>query len=721
MANFFDQYDTATPTKSGNYFDQFDAPKTDTGLPPVSPVTGKPYIMIGPKGSDVESKSKPSGAESFGRGAMAGATLNFADEIEGLSKASGIPAENFLNVPIGAVRLLYEAIAGKGDATKRYEAARDEIRRSQKEAQEENPGSYLGGNVLGSVAVPIPGMAALSAATVPARMVRGGIAGAGVGAVSGAGEGEDIADRATKAAAGGALGGIVGAVAPPLVEGVIQGGRAVAAPLVSGVRGAFRPADEASRRVATQIERDLRADPGAVGRLTPQEFAAARAEGAPARVMDLGGETTRALARSAANTSPEGRGALTRSIDDTFEGQSGRLSDWLRQTFHYPDAAAQQTAIEQTARAVNRGAYARAYRDGDRQIWSPELERLTSSPDVVAAMRDAATKGKSRAVRDGLGGFNPGVTVENGIVTFQRGPNGVPTYPNLQFWDYTKRALDDAANAARRQGRDSEAGVLGDLARGLRGELDRVVPSYGQARAGAASFFGAENALEAGQAFVGASQRFGIPAARAAIARMTPQERQLFQDGYVSRFVEAIERSPDRRNVLNKIGQSAPARQELIIALGPRRAAELEARLRVEGIRDLARGAVQGNSNTARQLAEIGLAGGAGGVGAYGTYNLDPSQMTAAAVAGAIMLGKRNIDQRVAQRVAQMLVSDNPAVITRGIQLVARNNRVMEALRAADLRIARIGGEQAPGIAPKAAGVAGAEESEPGVPRPRGQ
>ncbi|MCK1465776.1 hypothetical protein IVB34_47710 [Bradyrhizobium sp. 2] len=107
---------------------------------------------------------------------------------------------------------------------------------------------------------------------------------------------------------------------------------------------------------------------------------------------------------------------------------------------------------------------------------------------------------------------------------------------------------------------------------------------------------------------------------------MTPQERQLFQDGFVSRFVETLNQVGDRRNILNQIASSPAAREKLNVALGPQRAAELEAGLRVEGIMDLARNAVQGNSTTARQLAELGLAGGAYGLtGAVSIHSATPA------------------------------------------------------------------------------------------------
>ncbi len=203
---------------------------------------------------------------------------------------------------------------------------------------------------------------------------------------------------------------------------------------------------------------------------------------------------------------------------------------------------------------------------------------------------------------------------------------------------------------------------------------------------------------------------------------MSATERQLFQDGFVSRFVETLNATGDRRNVLNQIASSPAAREKLYMVLGRNRAQELEAGLRVEGVMDMARTAVQGNSTTARQLAELGLAGGAGGLGTYGTYNLDPAQMTTAAVMGALLAGRRGIDQRVAQHVARMLTSNDPDVLARGIRAVARNERLMDALRTADRRLAVVGGEQSTNVPIlQAAGASRADQNEPNIPRPPGQ
>lgn len=525
--------------------------------------------------------------------------------------------------------------------------------------------------------------------TLPQLMGRGAASGAAIGA-------GDAALRGENPLTAGGVGAVVGGVAPAAGRAV----GALATPVIERVENAFRgaqnPVAEAERRVATTVDRDMLA--GDTG-LTPQEFVDARAAGQPVNLMDAAGETTRALARSAANTSPEGRAELNRAIDARFESQAPRLTEWLQETFHYPNADAQQQAIDHVERVVNRNNYMRAMHEGDRDIMSPELDRLMGSPAVVEAMRKASISGKDRAITQGVGAMRQGVTVENGLVNFTKGKNGVPTYPNLAFWDATKRELDDATSKAMRAGAREEAGTLTQLTRTLRSELDRMVPSYQTARAGAASFFGAENAIEAGQNFVGAAQKFGIPAVRRQLAGMSPQERQMFQDGYVSRLVETIEKNPDRRSVLNKISNSPAARQEIEVALGRQRAAEVEARLRVEGIMDLARPAVQGNSTTARQLHELHLAGGvgAGGIGAA-IAGGPAGMMTAALVYGAAR-GQAVVDERVARQVARLLASNDVRQLQRGIRIMSRNQNMMRSIRNADAALAAIAARGAvPGV-----------------------
>lgn len=556
-------------------------------------------------------------------------------------------------------------------------------------AAKEHPTAHTVGEVTGGVgsmvgaAIPATGARLLGlTGTLPQMIGRGAASGAAINAVDAGVRGNDpVADVGL----GGAVGGAVGAAAPVLGRVANM----LAQPVISTVRGILNPAQEASRRVAGAVQRDVQA--GTAG-FNDAEFAAQRAAGTPVNLMDMGGETTRALARSAANTSPEGRAVLNRSIDDRFEGQSERLTSWLRSTFHYPDAPAQQAALAQLGRTVNRDAYRLATTAAENRhpagIWSPELERLTSSPDVVDAMRGAAERGAGRAVAEGFGGFNPGVTFDQGMVNFRRGASGVPTYPDLRFWDYSYRNLRDAADQAFRTGRNSEGGALRAQSNQLRTELDRMVPEFGQARGGAARFFQADDALEAGQNYV--NLRLGNRETRQALLRMAPEERQLFQDGFVDRMVQDLRASPDRRSMLNRIANSPAEREKLNIALGPQRAQELEAMLRVEGIMDLARPAVQGNSTTARQLTELGLAGGANFIEGGGSFSADPQALLHSALVYGAARGHRTIDHRVARQVAQLLASNDPARLRMGMQMLARNSNLMGAVRNADAALAAV-------------------------------
>lgn len=680
------------------------------------------------QGTQPQAPAEPSVSmsDAMGRGAAQGLSLNFYDELRGLVEAGGANPRD----PASLGKLLqgaYKYWSGDKEAEKRYDETAARERATTKQVETERPNSYLAGNVAGAVALPVGAMA--NAATLPARIGRGAMVGAGTGALAGAGEGVGLTDSLKQAAIGGAIGTVAGGAAPVALQGIAAAGRGIgraAEPLMNTVRGFRDPESEAARRVTASIARDYRnGDPGLAGR----EFRDAAASGQPVNVMDLGGETTRALARSSANSSPEGRAVLGRSIDDRFEGQGDRLTGWLNNTFHYPNADAQQQAIENVSRTVNRANYARAHAEPRAQaMWDEGFEQLMQAPVVQEAARKATTTGANRAATEG---FTPvrrpfefhDVESLTPRYTRRADADGNTISPNLQFWDHVKRNMDDKISSLQRAGENSAARDAQQLRAHLVNHLDELVPTYRTARAGAASFFGAENALEAGQNFVGAAQKFGIPETRRALARMSPQERQLFQDGYVSRLVETINSKPDRRNVLNSIAQSPAARSELELAMGRNRWHEMEAMLRVEGVMDLARNAVQGNSTTARQLIEAGLAGGAGYGVTTGDYN--PKSLLTAAFVGSVARGaagklNQRIDTRVARQVADMLTSNDPRVLQNGMRILARHPRMLDNLRSADNALARVSGEQAGGVpALQSVGTGRADEQQPNVQRPQ--
>jgi hypothetical protein len=639
--------------------------------------------------------------ESIATGAEHGLTFGFAPALHGLSEASGVPETapgmgpydlSVMGIPVrplmGAGRMLADWAMGHPDpkVMESYERGRKAVLERERLANEQHPYAYLGGMLAGSLGT--PGLGLARGASALGRMGYGSAAGAAGAGLYGLGESvsqeKSLGEAAKTIGTDIGLGTVLGGAGSAALEAA----RPVASRVVNAIRGIHDPEAEASRRVVSTLANDWTQHGPS---LTQEEIAAAHAAGTPMALVDTGGERTRALLRSAANTSPEARQAATEMTAERFREQAPRVSRFIQDMTGGGNLAADTTALQEAARRANRPAYRAAYDAGDRPIWSDELERLTASPIVSGALRGAENKWKAWQVVDGFGATNPPVRVTPDGLFEKTGGRGIPTYPNLQFWDYAARDIADKAAAARRAGQTQRAALYGNTERQLKTELDRLVPEYQGARRGAAGFFGAGDALEAGAQFVAARSNMDMGEAAAALGRMTGPERQLFARGYATELAQRIANSGDSRNVLNSVFlNNAPARARTEMALGPQNARQLEALLRAESVIDRARTAL-GNSTTSRQLAEMGMAGGAE---MLLEQDFNPAHVfTAAMLPVLARRGAQVIDQRVARRVGEMLASNDPAVLARGMQIVTRNPRVFEALREVTGAGARVGAE----------------------------
>ena len=807
---------------------------------PVGSFGGALDILSGNAASEPQKetpKRNLGGMESFATGLKSGLTANFSDEIAGASAAgrSMLPdeAKNVKLSPLGeiisaaggAMRMGYEALAGGDTGSQAYTKARDAERENQRLAAEQHPVANAAGNITGALALPIGGAA--SVATLPGRMAAGAGLGAGMGAAYGAGEGETLADRASRAGTGALIGGATGGVAPAILTGIGKTAGAVSDtagsllghPLQT-IRGLRNSDDEAARRIGTSLIGDIQS--GRAG-MTAADLRAAEHSGQPTALIDMGGENTRALARSAANTSPQGRAALENLATERFTTQNDRASDFIRSLVPRTSGpsepasarlsnvvrsftggtrnAEQIELIKDAARKANGPAYAKAYQAGDKQIWTSELERLTSAPYVQSALRSAISKWKNYVVRDGYGSFNPPFKVEDGPygIIKSSGGAGLTAHPNLQLWDYAARQLQDKARSAP-PGSES-AKLYNDLARAMKDELDKVVPEYKSAREGAAQFFGARNAVDAGKEFASLNTDIGL--AKIAHAKMSDAEKQLFEHGYAQELLEKLSKSGDGSSPLNSpLLTSKAGREKMEIALGPVKAAQfrnalekekitttfggaenpldagknfissqvpmdaarvaharmnpaqkaefaegfasdlanhvskisdnksitidrifnspdgraridlalgkdkakdLEYFMRRENMIDMARKAL-GNSTTARQYMELGLAGGLGGaIGGTGdamiSGHMDVKTLISAAVLGGALAGHRAVNFKVAQRVGEMLASSDPKVLVTAIKMVKTNPDAGRAVLRAEKIMEKLSGQGA-GSAP---------------------
>lgn len=423
--------------------------------------------------------------------------------------------------------------------------------------------------------------------------------------------------------------------------------------------------------------------------MSAADEASAAANGQPVINADRYGNYTRNLARTAANADPAAEQALKGIVEDRFTTQNARAVDFLKSITGNVDDVALRDMIQSAASKSNDAAYRFAEsQPAAKFVWSPELAQLFQSPSFRKAVQDATkTAAEDAAVGGRKGIQNPFQFDANGAPSWRQiaRPDGTvgPIAPNLQFWDIVQRNLrQDAQQLASREGMKMSAGQTKAVRDKLLEILDAKVPAFKAARTGAAAAFGAEDALDAGRKFVG--QKMAINEARKAIAKFTPAEKKAFATGFASELIDKINSVSDRVNVINQVFGSPAARAQVELALGKGGADRLEQFVRIEDIMQMTKQAVSGNSSTAKQLIASGLIGGGLG-GAISGW--DPREMAsgafllAAGRAGMRAVGKA-ADQKVMQKVAEMLTSSDPRIITRATQMAAQSPAMKAALQA---------------------------------------
>ncbi|MDX3926737.1 MAG: hypothetical protein QHC90_13160 [Shinella sp.] len=560
-----------------------------------------------------------------------------------------------------------------GENPAQIRAGLDDRREERNEAY---PASAVSGNIAGNIAAmgaigtTAAGAEALgiTGAKLVPRMWRSAGSSALISSADTAARGGDVADIATR----GGVDALVGGSIPAIGAGVRAGLGAIGDRVSPTINAVLNPTEEAARRVGSAVQRDRLAG----NTINQMDEGIARSTNIPLLNVDRGGETTRALARSVANQSPEARQAIIKAADDRFATQGVRAANVVRRIAGGAiDDIGYQEAIRDTARAVNKPAYDRAFKSAPaQQLYTPGLQELMQSPSVRNAVSKVPKRSADRGAVEGFKEIgNPFTKNSQGAYVLRREANGRLISPNLQFWDQVKKNLDSDIGKAARAGDQPRVADLTALKSKLVKELDEAVPAYKSARQGAAAYFGAEDSIEAGKKF--ATQSRMIPEARKAYERFSPAEKAGFQIGYASELIDRIKAVGDRTNVINSVFKSQASRESMELVFGPQKTRALEAYIRVEDLADRLRGAM-GNSTTARQLVEMGL--GAGGGFAI-------SGNTQGAAAGALLtaggrLASQRANSNVMKIAAEMLTSDNPKLIESAIKQAEKSPAFMGAL-----------------------------------------
>jgi hypothetical protein len=269
-----------------------------------------------------------------------------------------------------------------------------------------------------------------------------------------------------------------------------------------------------------------------------------------ATLADQGGENMQGTLERIAQTPGAARVGVKDFLTNRQKGQLTRITSDLKELTGTNKTSL--AATEDQIAARNTAAtplYQKAYDEGDRALTSEELIRLTGAPEVQDAM-SAAVRGWQRSqIANGYGAMNPARisdrVVENTAVSqdgkgniLEMAKGRVPVFPNLQFWDYTKNALDDMISAEikddgtiTKKGRD-----LTIIAQKMRSELDKLVPTYQQAReawAGPSSYI---NHIRIGRGIT----KMSAEEFAATIAKATDADKEALRIGAVSEIARKL-------------------------------------------------------------------------------------------------------------------------------------------------------------------------------------
>lgn len=595
------------------------------------------------------------------RAVAQGATFGFADEI-----LAGLKA------PFGA-----------GSMGENYDAAlqqeRGVLRQYKKDYPYSSAAYEIGGAVLPALMTG-GGTAAVSAARaggVVGGLARGALSGAKGGAAYGFGTGEGgamkrVAGMGAGAAYGGLAGGALGAAGGAL-KGI--GGR-----LTNWVRN--KSGDRIAGVVAREVQRLVEQ-----GGMTADEVIEGVAQG---RIMVENRTLESMIRRFYSEGGPAGAEIKTVMSARPGETRAAAMGELQGALGSPGNPLANKRASEALTREAEDAAYESAFKPSGVEIPAP--------PELVAAMQDLAIR-----TPDALKAAAEVARVKYGIRPFfteaQDGTIAFAREPTLREAELTYRSLRDMKGAAYTGGRGTLGSALGDVAEGFKTQTDIASPPLAAARAEAATVRNARDAFKAGTEAIRKS-----PDELALIINdveaLGPDALAAFREGMLT-SVRAGMSKPSAAPALMRglANEETGPGTALRLALPPGVAPAVTQKIDVaEDAQRAFKNIVEGS-----QSAQTIMAPGVGGA-----VNLG-QQVVSAATDGGLMswlqlIGgaadrlKPNLTDAQRLQIARVVLSSDPALVSRALQdksligqVMAATARAMDKLTQTGARVSGAG------------------------------
>lgn len=492
----------------------------------------------------------PTKTDSFVVGATDAATFGFGDEILGaidaaMEKAGGNP-EAFWD--------LYAKSKQRADA----------FRGS---TQEENPGTYLGGQLAGGLGTAaLPAGQIVRGATLGTKVLRGSIVGAGYGGLYGVGSGEGLEGRVEEGLEGAAYGGLTGAALAPVAAGIgkVAGKikESIANRALAREAGVNKPALQS---VARAFKQDL--DTGSLRRAQSGDM-----------LMNLGPQL-RASAESIATQPGRGSNVLIDAARKQASDEGSRIK-----------AVLDREIGTDAGRVINANTV--------------EAERKAAGKlyDVARAAQGQVDPTPARqalqAVLDETDGSVRATVLKTARKLKAFTSDGPVTPATLHA------ARIDFDNAMRKSGTGpQEKAFLGRVRSAIDDVLKEDVPGYRQADEAYSAALASKDALTEGRNVF--TRAFGSPEElEVELAAMAPATRNRFlmgaRDAITTLMGTARNDAAAVRRELFEKGWNA---EKLAILIGPDRAKNIGRVLEASANRAAGRNALEGNSRTAMRQA----------------------------------------------------------------------------------------------------------------------
>lgn len=394
-----------------------------------------------------------------------------------------------------------------------------------------------------------PGKAVSAMAEYGAQGIPGAIKGmAGrVMTGAGAGAGSEIAALSSSDPDSEGYKKLMGALGGAAAGAGISG---VAGRLYNAAKAWTLPTGVARNELVDMVAEDIRRG---LSPMTPDQLKEAAARGAPVTFLDMASPATLRKLGVSADKAPEAEAAAARYKDflnERAQSSANRISSTLEDVAQAPiNAPALQQAMEEAGAKVRDAIYTIMKASPTAQQIPMQVigADLIKRPIIQQAMREAAETAKNNPDWNiVVPGRIPGKpAVESQWVQTPQGLREVPgapavpeqvTHGNLAYWDQVKRELDSKIKAAASPTQPNQSVLATAQANktDLVNKLNKVVKEYPAARGIASETFGDATAPQAGYEYFKNMNAFKRFEADNALKKMTPEQKTLFEVGFLN-------------------------------------------------------------------------------------------------------------------------------------------------------------------------------------------